>query len=371
LIEAGHADAVGTIKATYKRDAPKFLYSHAKNLLSNTKFDPAAPAVSSREVSKVLEENGWSVLPSLEALHSMKKEQIRVAAEMKMWAILKDDIIAMMDKEEWDDGSYGPLLLRLAWHSSGTYCKTSNSGGSCGATMRFPLESNDPENVGLDHARELMAGLHAKYNGKISHSDIWILASYCFLEKSGGPVIDFTSGRIDATEDKAVPPGRLPEAEHGLVEQGVEDEVDAQGRVKGWENLAEHIRQVFGRMGLEDKEIVALLCGGHVYGRCHPKDSGYAGKWVEVATEFSNEYAADMIEDEWFLITHETEEVDGKPVPEEVCPHPAVGFKKISQPTAFGTFHPIPPPPPDCIFLCHLFTLTGSYFMILTITNVC
>ncbi|MGK3754897.1 MAG: cytochrome c peroxidase, partial [Bacillariaceae sp.] len=66
-----------------------------------------------------------------------------------------------------------------------------------------------------------------------------------------------------------------------------------------------HVRsEVFYRMGFNDQEIVALLCGGHVYGRCHPNASGYAGPWVEHPTEFSNEYAADMIEDEWTLVDH-------------------------------------------------------------------
>ena len=64
-----------------------------------------------------------------------------------------------------------------------------------------------------------------------------------------------------------------------------------------------HIRgEVFGRMGFNDREVVALLCGGHVYGRCHPKDSGYAGPWVEEPTKWSNEYAADMVGDEWRLV---------------------------------------------------------------------
>lgn len=77
------------------------------------------------------------------------------------------------------------------------------------------------------------------------------------------------------------------------------------GTVKGWEGLCTHVRnEVFYRMGFNDQEIVALLCGGHVYGRCHPNASGYAGPWVEHPTQFSNEYASDMIDDEWTLVSH-------------------------------------------------------------------
>jgi catalase (peroxidase I) len=78
------------------------------------------------------------------------------------------------------------------------------------------------------------------------------------------------------------------------------------GRAKGWENLAAHLRGIFRRMGLSDKELVTLMCGGHVYGRCHTEHSGYAGAWVEEPTKFSNEYAADLIEDEWMMVTHDT-----------------------------------------------------------------
>jgi hypothetical protein len=72
-------------------------------------------------------------------------------------------------------------------------------------------------------------------------------------------------------------------------------------------------------MGLSDQELVVLMCGGHVYGRCHVEHSGYAGAWVEEPTKFSNEYAADLIEDEWMMVKHDTK-VEGVKVPKEVRP---------------------------------------------------
>ena len=239
--------------------------------------------------------------------------------ESAVYEVVRDDLRKLMNSPDWDDGSYAPILIRLAWHSSGTYCPVSGNGGSNGATMRYALEAKDPENNYLEHARALLEPIKAKHPW-ISYADLWILASYVALEQTSGPRINFKGGRIDASEEKAVAPGRLPGAEHGLVE-GME--LDEEGRLKGWENLAAHIRAVFGRMGFSDQETVALVCGGHVYGRCHPEGgSGYAGAWVENPTMFSNEYAADMVGDKWIAVTHDTVMPDGGSVPEEVRPAP-------------------------------------------------
>merc|ERR1719215_775264 len=90
----------------------------------------------------------------------------------------------------------------------------------------------------------------------------------------------------------------------------------------GWERNAMHIRAVFGRMGFNDREMVALITGGHVYGRCHQESSGYAGAWVENPTFFSNEYAADLVGDKWMLVGHDTLLPDGRAVPDEIRPAP-------------------------------------------------
>jgi len=239
------------------------------------------------------------------------------------YTALRAELRALMESPHWDDGSYAPLLIRLAWHSSGTYDATDGTGGSNGATMRHAIEAVDPENAGLVNARELLEPLQQKHPN-ISVADLWVLAALVAIEHTGGPQIPFTGGRVDAGPDRAIRPGRLPGAETGLMNDTME--VDESGRIVGWEAVAQHIRDTFRRMGFSDREAVALICGGHAYGRCHPEFSGYAGAWVENPTIFNNEYAADMIEDDWVLVGHDTKMPDGNPVPEEV--RPAVGKRQ-------------------------------------------
>eukprot|EP00924_Labyrinthula_sp_SR-Ha-C_P011093 snap_masked-scaffold_51-processed-gene-1.4-mRNA-1 protein AED:0.26 eAED:0.29 QI:0/-1/0/1/-1/1/1/0/507 len=238
---------------------------------------------------------------------------------------VRKDLVELMSNPDWDDGSYAPGFIRLGWHSSGTYNDADKTGGSSGAGMRFEdgVENQDPENKGLSDYFKILQPVYEKYKGQgLTVSDLWILAAYVALEVTDGPKIEFAPGRKDVEKKDAIKPGRLPEAEHGLIswEDGQKDgHLDEEGRIKGWEKLADHIRQTFHRMGFEDREIVALMSGGHVYGRCHPHYSGYAGAWVEQPVKFSNEYAADMIEDEWMYVQHDTK-VDGVLVPEETRP---------------------------------------------------
>mmetsp|Transcript_36975 Transcript_36975/g.66520 ORF Transcript_36975/g.66520 Transcript_36975/m.66520 type:complete len:393 (-) Transcript_36975:93-1271(-) len=225
---------------------------------------------------------------------------------------IRAELKLLMNNPSWDDGSLAPIFIRLAWHSSGTFDAASGTGGSNGAGMRFENEAADPENAGLSVARAFLEPVKRQFP-EISYSDLWILAAYVGLENTGGPVLEFQPGRIDHLDDtyfaNNMSYGRLPAAEKyccpHLDDSNVSSSLDASGKVEGWEGLCTHVRnEVFYRMGFNDQEIVALLCGGHVYGRCHPNASGYAGPWVDNMTEFSNEYAADMIEDEWRLVGH-------------------------------------------------------------------
>mmetsp|Transcript_5829 Transcript_5829/g.8945 ORF Transcript_5829/g.8945 Transcript_5829/m.8945 type:complete len:381 (-) Transcript_5829:83-1225(-) len=261
--------------------------------------------------------------PTAIVLHSSYLDSLPTAAPLQFPAgstassssveydAIRQELHSLMDNPSWDDGSLAPILIRLAWHSSGTYDAATGTGGSNGAGMRFATEAADPENAGLEVARAFLEPVKKKFPG-ISYSDLWILAAYVGIEHTGGPVIPFTPGRTDHLDESywsGMSYGRLPAAEkyccpHVEGQTPLSNSLDGQGRVQGWEGLCTHVRgEVFNRMGFTtDQEIVALLCGGHVYGRCHPNFSGYAGPWVEHPTQFSNEYATDMLEDEWTLV---------------------------------------------------------------------
>jgi len=189
--------------------------------------------------------------------------------------------------------------------------------------MRFSPEKDDPENAGLHIARDVLEPLKKKHPN-VSYADLWVYAAYVFIADSGGPSIEFEPGRVDKTEKDCIENGRLPQAEFGVDEEKV-DNVDEEGRICGWEKNAQHVKDIFYRMGLDTREAVALLCGGHVYGRCHTENSGYAGPWVEEPWQFSNEYAADMIEDDWQIVTNDSK-VQGCPVHQEI--RPAAGKKQ-------------------------------------------
>lgn len=260
------------------------------------------------------------------------------------WVALRKDISELLTSNKTYDeyGNYGPLLVRLAWHSSGTYDAATKTGGSGnGATMRFSPESDDPENAGLDIGRDLLEGIKKKHPG-ISYADLWIYASYVFIEESGGPKIDFTPGRVDKTAKDCVENGRLPQAEFGV--EGLDpSKVDEEGRICGWEKTSQHVKDVFHRMGITSQEATALLCGGHVYGRCHPERSGYNGPWVEEPDKFSNEYAADMIEDDWALVGHHSK-VGGCPVRHELKPAEGhlqyIGIQEMPEEAPDATAYP-------------------------------
>jgi cytochrome c peroxidase len=178
---------------------------------------------------------------------------------------------------EYDDGNYGPLLVRLAWHTSGTFDKNTGRGGSNGATMRFAPENAWGANAGLGLARDLLEPIKKRFPW-ISYSDLWTLAGAVAIEELGGPVIPWRPGRSDV-EPAAVaglPDGLLPDGDKG----------------------PNHIRDIFYRMGFNDQEIVALL-GSHSLGRCHPDRSGWDGPWTNAPTTFSNLYFSELLNNKW------------------------------------------------------------------------
>ncbi|KAG6817497.1 hypothetical protein H0H87_008122 [Tephrocybe sp. NHM501043] len=176
-------------------------------------------------------------------------------------------IAALLDEaDEYDDGSYGPIILRLAWHASGTYDKETKTGGSNYATMRFEPEALHGANNGLNVARNLMEKIKSEFEW-ISYGDLWTLGGVAAVQEMAGPKIPWRAGRIDGFVHHATPDGRLPDASQG----------------------ANHLRAIFGRMGFNDQEIVALS-GAHALGRCHTDRSGFSGPWTFSPTTLTNDY---------------------------------------------------------------------------------
>lgn len=167
-----------------------------------------------------------------------------------------------------------PIALRLAWHASGTYDKSDASGGSNGATMRFPPESTDDANAGLGIVRDLLLPVKKRYP-QLSFADLWTYAGHCAIEFMGGPNVPFRPGRTDAVSCP-IPNGRLPDGALG----------------------AQHLRDIFHRMGFSDREIVCLS-GAHTLGRCHRVRSGFDGPWTRNPLKFDNQYFQVLLDLEW------------------------------------------------------------------------
>ncbi|ESQ53617.1 hypothetical protein EUTSA_v10025911mg [Eutrema salsugineum] len=164
-----------------------------------------------------------------------------------------------------------PIMLRLAWHDAGTYDAQSKTGGPNGS-IRNEEEFNHGANSGLKIALDLCESVKAKHP-KITYADLYQLAGVVAVEVTGGPDISFVPGRKDS--NVCPREGRLPDAKQGF----------------------QHLRDVFYRMGLSDKDIVALS-GGHTLGRAHPERSGFDGPWTQEPLKFDNSYFVELLKGE-------------------------------------------------------------------------
>ena len=205
------------------------------------------------------------------------------------YCAIKEDLYKLMtDSQDWwpaDYGHYGGLFIRMAWHSAGTYRATDGRGGAVTGTQRFAPLNSWPDNVNLDKARRLLWPIKQKYGNKISWADLMILAGNCALESMGFKTFGFGGGRVDVWE---------PEED---IYWGAEDEWLGDKRYSGERDLenplaavqmgliyvnpegpngvpdavasGKDVRDTFARMAMNDEETVALVAGGHTFGKCH------------------------------------------------------------------------------------------------------
>lgn len=196
------------------------------------------------------------------------------------WAAVRADIERLCREHKHADGSIAPALLRLAWHGAATFdVKEAPHGGTQGATMRFEPEASYGENRGLTEARQALAPIVAAHAGA-STADVWVLAAYVAVEHMGGPRIELAPGRSDATEGGA---GVCP----------------PEKRLPGFDDAAGALRSKFGRLGLDDRGLVALA-GAHTVGHTHEEASGFPHhKWDSTPLVFDNRYYDFLLNDWW------------------------------------------------------------------------
>jgi catalase-peroxidase len=269
---------------------------------------------------------------------------------------LKKDLVALMtDSQDWwpaDFGHYGPLFIRMAWHSAGTYRTGDGRGGGGNGSQRFAPLNSWPDNANLDKARRLLWPLKQKYGRSISWADLMILAGNVALESMGFKTFGFGGGRADIWEpeediywgaesewlgDKRYSGDRELENPLAAVQMGL-IYVNPEGPNGNPDPIAaaRDIRETFARMAMNDEETVALIAGGHSFGKCHGasdaklvgpepeaapieeqglgwKSSFRSGKgtdaitsglevtWTTTPTQWSNNYLENLFKYEWEL----------------------------------------------------------------------
>ena len=271
-------------------------------------------------------------------------------------AVKKDIVKVMTTSQEWwpaDFGHYGPLFIRMAWHSAGTYRIHDGRGGASEGTQRFAPLNSWPDNVNLDKARRLLWPVKQKYGNKLSWADLMVFAGNVALEHMGFKTFGFGGGREDVwdpsevdwgTEKKWLEDARysgdrdlampLAAVQMGLIYVNPEGPNGNPDPVKA----ARDIRETFRRMAMNDEETVALIAGGHTFGKTHgAAEASYVGPepeaaptemqglgwknsyrsgvgpdtissglevtWTQTPTKWSNNFFKNLFENEWELTT--------------------------------------------------------------------
>jgi catalase-peroxidase len=259
---------------------------------------PVTGAVSKPFISRgTTNRDWWPNHLNLKILHQHPQQSnpmgkdFNYAKEFKKldYKSVKKDLYALMtDSQDWwpaDYGHYGGLFIRMAWHSAGTYRMGDGRGGAGSGNQRLPPLNSWPDNVNLDKARRLLWPIKQKYGNKISWADLMILAGNCALESMGFKTFGFAGGREDIWEpqediywgsedkwlgDKRYSGERDLENPLAAVQMGL-IYVNPEGPNGNPDPVASgrDVRETFARMAMNDEETVALIAGGHTFGKCH------------------------------------------------------------------------------------------------------
>ncbi|HAS39007.1 MAG TPA: catalase/peroxidase HPI [Microscillaceae bacterium] len=299
-----------------------------------------------------------NILRQHSTLSNPMGEDFNYAEEFKsldLAAVKKDLYDVMTDSKDWwpaDYGHYGPFFVRMTWHAAGTYRMTDGRGGGGTGAQRFAPLNSWPDNTNLDKARLLLWPIKKKYGKKLSWADLLILAGNCALESMGFKTFGFAGGREDIWEaekdvywgseqewlaDKRYKGERELENPLGAVQMGL-IYVNPEGPNGNPDPVAaaHDIRETFGRMAMNDEETVALIAGGHTFGKTHgagdakhvgvePEGaaienqglgwnstfgtgkggdtitSGLEGAWTTTPTQWSNNFFENLFNYEWEL----------------------------------------------------------------------
>lgn len=300
-----------------------------------------------------------NILRQHSSLSNPMHKSFNYAAEFKtldLAAVKRDLYHLMTDSQDWwpaDYGHYGPFFIRMAWHSAGTYRIADGRGGAGTGTQRFAPLNSWPDNTNLDKARLLLWPIKQKYGKKLSWADLMILAGNCALESMGFRTFGFAGGREDVWEpeediywgaetewlgDKRYTGDRELENPLAAVQMGL-IYVNPEGPNGNPDPMAaaRDIRETFGRMAMNDEETVALIAGGHTFGKTHGAadpnkyvgrepagagieeqsmgwkntygkgnaehtiTSGLEGAWTTTPTKWSNNYFENLFGYEWEL----------------------------------------------------------------------
>ena len=299
----------------------------------------------------ILRQHSYLTNP-MDAQFDYKKE----FASLDLKAVKQDIYDLMTNSQDWwpaDYGHYGPFFIRMAWHSAGTYRTTDGRGGAGAGMQRFAPLNSWPDNTNLDKARLLLWPIKKKYGQKLSWADLMILAGNCALESMGFKTFGFAGGREDVWEpqedvywgnerewlgDKRYSGDRDLENPLAAVQMGL-IYVNPEGPNGNPDPIASarDIRETFARMAMNDEETVALIAGGHTFGKTHGAadpgkyvgkepaaasieeqglgwkntlnsgngvntiTSGLEGAWTTTPTKWSNNYFENLFGFEWEL----------------------------------------------------------------------